>query len=126
MPHGVRLLALVLLAACATDPEPALGTSRVTVMELPVGTSDMQWLSIASPCFEVPLATPHECSVVERYDSGERVMPRCDDRPDVRPCYRVTEDAQNCHYTPEMLKLDIVRAAPPAYPNLLVVQCVSL
>lgn len=129
MPYGVRVIAWLVLvtlgcAADAADREPdELVISKVTVRDFPIAVGQM--LSVASLCFEVPLALPHDCTVSMREpDGADHVIPACAFDPDARPCFRIVEDLQNC-VDADQLKLEIVRTSPPEYVHHLAVQCVS-
>jgi hypothetical protein len=134
VPHCVRAIAVVLVTllgtpACATDDDEDLGPtviSKVVVMEIPVSKAPVQNLSIASPCFAVPLVTPHDCSVsvTDRTTDGESVVPTCAQSPTARPCYGIVPDLQNC-FEAEYLKLDVNLEGLASYEMLIRVQCVS-
>jgi len=127
---------VMLIAACATEePDPRVPDEpqqfKVIYKDMPIAPGPM--LSLASPCFEVPLLdvdteTPgsqHECSMTRLYEDGvEHVMPACDAFPDARPCWRLVEDPLEC-YEAEHLKVDVERDAAETSPYHLVIQCVS-
>lgn len=131
MPHGVRAIILaVALLGCATDSEDDEGRtvlSKVALMDIPIVPGQM--LSLGSPCFEVEIPEPHNCSisVVEEIETNamETVLPSCALQPDARPCWKISIDVQNC-FSAAQQRLDILRTAPPAYAHHLLAQCVSL
>ena len=134
MPHCVRAIAVVLVTllgtACATDDDEDLGPtviSKVVVMEIPISKLPVQNLSIGTPCFGVPLATPHDCAVsaTDYTTDTESVVPTCVLSPTARPCYGIVPDVQNC-FEADHLKLDVNLEGLASYEMLIRLQCVAL
>ena len=134
MPHCVRAIAVVLVTlagtpACATDDDEDLGPlviSKVVVMEIPISKSPVQNLSIGSPCFSVPLATPHDCAVsaTDYTTDTELIVPTCAQSPAARPCYGIVPDVQNS-FEAEHLELDVNLEGLASYEMMIRLQCVS-
>jgi hypothetical protein len=133
----VGLAIVTVLAGCFTDPlddRDELGELlqyKATYKDFPVAPGP--GLSIASACIEVPLVDTDEtvaglqpdCSFSILFETGgERIMPSCSHFPDVRPCWRLIENLQDCHEA-QHLEVEIVRAAPATYPHHVVLWCVS-
>ena len=133
MPHCVRAIAVAFVTllgtACATDDDDDLGPtviSKVVVMEIPISKSPAQNLSVGSPCFVVPLVTPHDCavSVTDYTTDTESVVPTCAQSPTARPCYGIVPDLQNCPDA-DHEKLDVNLEGLASYEMLIRLQCVS-
>lgn len=123
----MRLALILLLVGCVTNPDddhegPPL-ISKVAYKDFPVAAG--QLLSLASPCWEVTLAKPYECSVQMLSDDGvTAIMPSCALFPDARPCWAITIDPQNC-FDAAQQKLEVLRREPARYDHHLVAHCVA-
>lgn len=119
-------LVIVLVLGCVTDPDDERGPpliSKVAYKDFPVAAGQM--LSLASPCWDVTLAKPYECSVQMLSDDGATaIMPSCAFFPHARPCWRITIDEQNC-FDAAKQKLDVLRSEPARYDHHLVANCVA-
>lgn len=129
--RSIAITALLTLAGCATDEPEVDGPpviSKVVVMEIPVSKAPAQHdLSYGSPCFTVPLATPHDCSVsaTDHTTGIEAIVQTCDASPTARPCYAIVPDQQNC-FEADHLKLDVNFDGLSSYDLTIHLQCVSL
>ncbi len=126
---AVVVLTLLGTPACVTDDDGDLGPtviSKVVVMEIPISKSPAQNLSVGSPCFSVPLVTPHDCAVsaIDYTTDTESIVPTCAQSPTARPCYGIVPDVQNC-FEAEHLKVDVNLEGLASYEMLIRLQCTA-
>lgn len=129
----MRVVAAVVLLAigCADDPEPPSADevviSKVLQRDYPIVVGQM--LSLPSPCFEVEIPQPFDCSVSlvnkAEPDEPDEIVPSCESSPDARPCWRIVVDPLSC-FDGAQQSFELVHREAVTDGHNALIECVTL